>query len=916
MREQQLNNLWCEEDSFAWVWTSELGDWLKSMKPFFWIAGKPASGKSTLINYVSKASQLEEALSLASPDPWCICYHFFDFRAGVGAANNFNGVLRTLLYQLLSKLPHAAQQTKKRFERGSYTESDWVNDSAALRGAFDFALSTTVQPVLLLLDGLDEYEGNMIELTQWVLKLNRPNTKVCLSSRPDPDLLAAFRAFPSVRMDIANRPGIRSFLQETLKAQPSLSRHGAKFVDEMVEDISSRSQGVFLWTRFAVYEVIAGDNRREDPQAIQKRLQALPKELNEIYSRIFNRMDLSAKFTAGLILHLVTTSLRPLRLSELFQASILAGAITWNSAALADEVHLRDFEHRLLDIGGGLLETVRVGRLKTTSKAVLLDVRIVHRTVQTYLEKLGWTELLHDEAPSLRRHTWLRICTEFLHQPSKRVAWVHPETATPDDSTSNNATTDNTTDSNRGSAEPGTDRIAQISLDLYIFANLPAILESGGDSNAQLSWTEVSHLFTEELIFEHIQLSGTHVQVRYCPCKDVAFLVKNFRAGIQLAVVHRNCHHVEQYLSGGDSSATTAQFPLSKDWAAMTEGSSTCETETSAVDAQELYNLAAFCASLGSPIGGFLSLIREISQDYDYSPQLQLLARVVTRPLEDATMLRLLREGSAADIELCLAHFPPGKIVLKSSFFCTCFTYGTLGCKCEESESIQHYSPLWAIAHRLRADQETRDLFDLFIGRGEDVNASNGPEETLFDAVVTQLLSMFLCRGEVQFVRGGNMIDILLSYGVRFNDRGTKDNALERLWRQLHVLKPNVRLGLSNLTDLRLLAGKLLHIGLENRRKDPNGLVPTPERMANIGRFYTEHSRASHAVMEWFDEFSNALIRSLPRHMRFAKEGGWSPRSWCMEQAYYHTGDPDRWKEFFNPEDYEEKDPDLVGDWF
>ena len=46
MRERQLNKLSFKESSFSWVWTSELGDWLKTMDTFFWVCGQSPPAES------------------------------------------------------------------------------------------------------------------------------------------------------------------------------------------------------------------------------------------------------------------------------------------------------------------------------------------------------------------------------------------------------------------------------------------------------------------------------------------------------------------------------------------------------------------------------------------------------------------------------------------------------------------------------------------------------------------------------------------------------------------------------------------------------------------------------------------------------------------------------------------------------
>lgn len=63
----------------------------------FWIAGKPASGKSTLVNYIAKHKNTRELVEGAFGKDLLIARFFFDFRGKDGLVNNFEGMRRSLL---------------------------------------------------------------------------------------------------------------------------------------------------------------------------------------------------------------------------------------------------------------------------------------------------------------------------------------------------------------------------------------------------------------------------------------------------------------------------------------------------------------------------------------------------------------------------------------------------------------------------------------------------------------------------------------------------------------------------------------------------------------------------------------------------------------------------------------------------
>jgi Cdc6-like AAA superfamily ATPase len=100
-KEHQLSALEVDPQSFDWIWSSTFEAWLKSNDSLFWIAGKPASGKSTLVNYVSKHQQTRKLAATSTGRPVKIAKFFFDFRGKDGITNNFEGLRRSLLHQML-----------------------------------------------------------------------------------------------------------------------------------------------------------------------------------------------------------------------------------------------------------------------------------------------------------------------------------------------------------------------------------------------------------------------------------------------------------------------------------------------------------------------------------------------------------------------------------------------------------------------------------------------------------------------------------------------------------------------------------------------------------------------------------------------------------------------------------------------
>lgn len=165
-REQQIGNTVADSSTFEWIWNVQnsgesFSQWLTDNQPVFWIQGKPGSGKSVLMNYLRKTNQVSQLLDDFF-GPQCIrIWFFFDFRAHQSIANIFEGLLRSLLLQVLEAVPgmepELRQLRNKTHAVGNVPEWNKSN----LQEAFYKALSYVPSRLYIFADGLDEYSGDM-----------------------------------------------------------------------------------------------------------------------------------------------------------------------------------------------------------------------------------------------------------------------------------------------------------------------------------------------------------------------------------------------------------------------------------------------------------------------------------------------------------------------------------------------------------------------------------------------------------------------------------------------------------------------------------------------------------------------------------------------------------------------------------
>lgn len=151
VRQQQLGKIVTVASSFEWVWSSQFITWIQSTDKLFWITGHPASGKSTLINYLTNEERIREIVKEACGETSLLVSFFFDFRAEHGIRNNFQGLRRSLLYQLLSCLNDLASEVRTHFGLSKVNSHEWLGDDNTLASILKFVLRKLTVPVLLFL---------------------------------------------------------------------------------------------------------------------------------------------------------------------------------------------------------------------------------------------------------------------------------------------------------------------------------------------------------------------------------------------------------------------------------------------------------------------------------------------------------------------------------------------------------------------------------------------------------------------------------------------------------------------------------------------------------------------------------------------------------------------------------------------
>jgi len=897
-----------DEHSFDWVWESNFVEWLKCDAKVFWIAGKPASGKSTLVNYIKDHHRTRGIAEEALGDDLIIANFFLDFRAKSGIGNNFEGLRRSLLYQLLTTSSALAADVMQRFGIKQLDEKIMLADATIL----EYALKRTDRPTLLFVDGLDEYEGNKPELLSLVDKITENNVKVCLSSRYERPFTETFKDLSfQFRMETLNKPGIYAYathiLQTTLRPSSNKERLALVFASR---DIASSSAGVFLWARFAVSEVVDRicEGRQINYEWIRTIIHSIPPELEDVYARMFQVMKDKDQKACGIILALINSAATSLVLSQIFEAALLAGN---DFRSLDDNItpkDLADFKRYLETVGAGLIhcsvpddidyyfyrddcdcsycddehEDDEYGEEEDgdddddnddddddVAEAYQyqpgIHVTMMHRSVQTYLDSKGWKRLFGEQrVPASHHELWLDICHDVL--VGRRVRWVVPA-----------GLYDNTCSESLQPMDQKQLEDCDVGLNRYAYVFLPYHAYHYEQETAKSSSSLIHNVLSPRFVREHCRLNCDWRPGRGS-CSDCSWLkwrgshITGLCDDVQLAVSH--ClspyvkealrYHPEAFKSGSFVSALDVTYPILEipgDEFLSPGRRPECVEPSGEMSVSPLDDPRA------NPLGTAV-----LWGCYRPSPErskLVLLLAPHSSRLKDVEMLMAIRTLSIVEIEALLVDFPPFPLHLCSSLLDQRpHAAEILFTNPERVIANGTYGPLWEVGRRYDI-RSTTELLRFFLERGEEINAQCGPKGTILHSVAENcLVSTALAwpDGQIEAV-----FNILTAHGADINATGPEGNVLEYVWREAHVTTHRLTI-VTHLEDYRRtrvksfssLVRSLIKMGATNSVCDPNGLVPSKARMLAV-------ANAHHPSVEDIDYYFHGTC-SDPHTQAYRRE--------------------------------------------
>ena len=414
--------------TFGWVLSSRssaLVDWLRNDGNLFWIQGKAGSGKSTLVKFLYQSQNMRLHLRSWAGTKRLVIAKYFFWNSGTALQKSQEGLLRSLLFEILRACPELIDLVySDRHECdgmdtvvGSWTRQELMCTFEKLMSA---RLSTRF---FFLIDGLDEYKGDTLELVETIYKLSSlPDIKVCTSSRPWTQFVNAFgdNEKSIIKLEDLTKGDMRCYVFDRLQSN--------RYFQELTSDISAytaianevvaRAQGVFLWVVLVVRSLLEGATYADSFTDMYARLEAFPKDLDAYFRHIIDDIPAIYRRRTALTLRIALDADRPLPLSTYYFVDELT-TDPWFALKL-DQIGGTSFEFnkirrrmtaRLDGRCKGLLEVVPNSLLDGPLRS--RQVEFMHRTVKDFLLSIG-TESVTLEALPADFDSYSVLCHAFL----------------------------------------------------------------------------------------------------------------------------------------------------------------------------------------------------------------------------------------------------------------------------------------------------------------------------------------------------------------------------------------------------------------------------------------------------------------------------------------------------------------------
>ena len=259
-----------------------------------------------MVKFLTDSHEMRVQLRTSGRD-WQIVHFFFDFRRGKSTANDPQGMLKMFLQQLSESVPAISDflQQPSILARLEELEEEPVESCTDILAR---AIDATNIDLCAFIDGLDEHHGNLWRLcSQLEVLRTRTGMKMCIASRPEPELLRASRDWLRITMEKHNKQSVQHYIGRRIDQMAAFEPEiDTLFTEALRESIVRKAEGVILWAGLITSELLIDCSTDTTTDELHKKLETFSDDfLSDVYTRILDRIPAHFASDAAIILKLI-----------------------------------------------------------------------------------------------------------------------------------------------------------------------------------------------------------------------------------------------------------------------------------------------------------------------------------------------------------------------------------------------------------------------------------------------------------------------------------------------------------------------------------------------------------------------------------------------------------------------------------